>query len=162
MGAYFNEERATTYHMSNAIYHLDTGLVARPGLDKTKYASLRELSPYKIGVSRGYANSEAFDAAEYLDKHPATTPLLNIRKLFRGRLDMAVMSFDLFRYQAKREGFCISDVEFVDPPLERNGLYIMGSRAVADGGRIIKDFNRGLKTIRENGTFDSIVNRFRK
>jgi len=162
MGAYNNAERQKIYHMSNAVYHLDTGLIARPGLNKNSYESMRELSPFKIGVSRGYANSPEFDAAEYLDKHPATGPTLNIRKLFRGRLDMMVASFDLFRYEAKKEGFCIGDVEFVHPPLARNGLYIMGSRAVGDGEQIIADFNRGLAAIRENGTFDSIVNRFRK
>ena len=161
MGAYDNEERREIYHMSKAVYFLDTGLIARPGLEKTTYNSLRELSPYKIGVSRGYANTEEFDAADYLDKHVSTGPVLNMRKLFRGRLDMMVASFDLFRHNAKKEGFCISDVEFVHPPLAKNGLHIMGSRAVSDGEQLIKDFNRGLSIIRENGTFDSIVNRFR-
>jgi len=162
MGAYVTDERREIYHMSKPVYHLDTGLIARPGLNKNKFKSLRELSPYSIGVSRGYANSEAFDAAEYLDKHPAKGPVLNMRKLFRGRLDMMVASFDLFRYNAKKEGFCIGDIEFVSPPLARNGLFIMGSRSVPDGGQIIADFNRGLDTIRENGSFDSIVNRFRR
>jgi len=161
MGAYDNEERRKLYHMSNAVYHLDTGLIARPGLGKQKYETLRELSPYKIGVSRGYANSPDFDSANYLDKHPATGPKLNIRKLFRGRIDMMVASFDLFRHEAKNEGFCVSDVEFIHPPLARNGLFILGSRAVDDGEQLIADFNRGLAAIRENGTFDSIVNRFR-
>jgi len=161
MGAYDNEERRKIYHMSKPVYFLDTGLIARPGLNKNRYNSLRELGQYKIGVSRGYANSEEFDAADYLDKHTSTGPVLNMRKLFRGRLDMMVASFDLFRHNAKKEGFCISDVEFVHPPLAKNGLFIMGSRAVPDGGQIIEDFNRGLKTIREDGTFDSIVNRFR-
>ncbi len=161
MGAYDNAERREIYHMSKPVYFLDTGLIARPGLNKNSYQSLRDLSPYKIGVSRGYANSEEFDAADYLDKQVSRGPILNMRKLFRGRLDMMVASFDLFRHNAKKEGFCINDVEFVHPPLAKNGLFIMGSREVPDGGQIIEDFNRGLETIRENGTFDSIVNRFR-
>ncbi len=162
MGAYYNEERAKTYYMSDRIYPVELGLVARPGLGVSKYSSLRDLAKYKIGVSRGYANTPEFDAADYLDKYPATTPTLNIRKLFRGRLDMAVMSFDLFRYNAKREGFCISDVEFVSPVLDSPYLYIMASRKIGDGEKIIQDFNRGLKLIRENDEFLGIVNRFRK
>ena len=162
MGAYFNEERAQKYYYSDRIYSLDLGLIARPGLDVLKYESLRELSAYKIGVSRGFANSDEFDAADYLDKDIATFPNLNIRKLFRGRIDMAVMNFDLFRYEAKKEGFCISDVTFMDPPLSTEGLYMMASRNIRDGERIIEDFNRGLLTIRQNGEFDRIVNRFRK
>jgi polar amino acid transport system substrate-binding protein len=162
MGAYFSEERAQKYHISDRIYSLDLGLIARPGLDVLRYESLRELSSYKIGVSRGFANSDEFDAADYLDKDIATFPNLNIRKLFRGRIDMAVMNFDLFRYEAKKEGFCISDVTFMDPPLSTEGLYVMASRNIRDGDKIVKDFNRGLLTIRQNGEFDRIVNRFRK
>ncbi len=161
MGAYHNKKREIDYYFSEAIYFLDTGLIARPGLNKNSYSSLRDLSPYTIGVSRGWANSEEFDAADYLNKEVATNPTLNIRKLFRGRIDMAVMNFDLFRYEAKKEGFCIANVEFMDPPLETHGLYIMASRKISDYQTVIEDFNRGLDEIRKNGSFQRIVNRFR-
>ncbi|MDH3633344.1 MAG: transporter substrate-binding domain-containing protein [Gammaproteobacteria bacterium] len=162
MGAYHNKEREQTYIFSDPIYFLQLGLIARPGLGITRYDSLRELAPYSIGISRGFANSEEFDAANYLDKQVASFPNLNIRKLFRGRIDMAVMNFDLFRYEARKEGFCIGDVEFVEPPLETHGLYLMASRNIADGKKVIADFNRGLAKIRQNGEFDRIVNRLRK
>jgi polar amino acid transport system substrate-binding protein len=161
MGAYHNKQREIDYFFSDPIYFLDTGLIVRPDLNINTYSNLRELSSYSIGVARGWANSEEFDAADYLDKHVTTSPVLNIRKLFRGRIDMAVMNFDLFRYEAKKEGFCIADVQFVDPPLETHGLYIMASRNVPDYKNIVRDFNRGLDTIRKNGSFDRIVNRFR-
>ena len=116
MGAYHSKEREEKYIFSDPIYFLELGLIARPGLDVNKYESLRDLAPYRIGISRGFANSEEFDAANYLDKHVATFPNLNIRKLFRGRIDMAVMNFDLFRYEARKEGFSISDhVAYVCP-----------------------------------------------
>jgi len=162
MGAYHNKDREEKYIFSDAIYFLELGLIARPGLGVSRYNSLRDLTPYSIGISRGFANSEEFDAANYLDKHAATFPNLNIRKLFRGRIDMAVMNFDLFRYEARKEGFCISEVEFMEPPLETHGLYLMASRKIADGEKIIRDFNQGLDKIRKNGEFDRIVGRFRK
>ena len=162
MGAYRNAEREQIYHFSDPIYFLELGLIARPGLGVSRYDELDDLKPYKIGVSREFANSEEFDAADYLDKDVATFPNLNIRKLFRGRIDMAVMNFDLFRYEARKEGFCISDVEFMEPPLQTHGLHLMASRNIADGEQIMQDFNRGLDTIRKNGEFDRIVGRFRK
>lgn len=161
MGAYYNEQRAKDYIFSELIYHVDVGLIARPGLDKKSYVSLQELVPYNIGVARSYANSEEFDAARYLRKHTAARPVLNIRKLYRGRIDMTVMSFDSFRYEAQREGFCPDRVTFVQPPLKRHGLYIMGSRNVPYGKEIINDFNQGLKIIRENGTFNKVMKKYR-
>lgn len=162
MGAYHNKEREQSYIFSDPIYFLQLGLIARPGLGVSAYKTLHDLASYSIGISRGFANSEEFDAADYLDKQVATFPNLNIRKLFRGRIDMAVMNFDLFRYEAKKEGFCISKVEFMEPPLETHGLYLMASRQIGDGEKIIQDFNRGLDTIRKNGEFDRIVGRIRK
>ena len=162
MGAYLNNKHETDFYYSEAIYFLDTGLIARPGLNKNSYSSLDDLSPYSIGVSRGWAYSEEFDAATYLNKEVAANPNLNIRKLFRGRIDMAVMNFDLFRHEAKKEGFCVANVEFIQPPLESNALYIMASRKIPDYQAVIEDFNRGLDVIRKNGTFQRIVDRFRK
>lgn len=162
MGAYFNEERAKTYHMSDPIYSLDLVLIARPGLGINKYDSLEDLKEYRIGISRGFANSDAFDAADYLDKHIATTPTLNIRKLFRGRIDLAVMNYDLFRYNANREGFCVGNVEYLEPPLATPFLHIMASREIGDGRKIIDDFNNGLKAIKDSGEYLRIFSRFRK
>ena len=162
MGAYYNEDRARIYHMSDPIYSLDLVFIARPGLGIRNYDSLQDLKKYRIGISRGFANSEEFDSADYLDKHIATTPTLNIRKLFRGRIDLAVMNYDLFRYNANREGFCVGNVEFLEPPLDTPYLHIMASREVGDGGEIINDFNNGLKAIKESGEYLRIFSRFRK
>ena len=159
ISAYYTKQRDNDYYMSDVINYVDVGLIARPGLDLVSYKSLKELRPYSIGVVRGYANAEEFDAADYLDKHQVSTPTLNIRKLYRGRIDLAAMSFDRFRFEAEKEGFCTGRVTFVDPPLHREGLYVMASRAVPYGKQIAEDFNRGLKIIRANGTFDKIVNR---
>jgi hypothetical protein len=74
---------------------------------------------------------------------------------------MAVMSLDRFRYEAEQEGYCTEKVRYVQPPLERHGLYIMASRAITDGKEVIDDFNRGLRIIRENGTFQRIMARLR-
>lgn len=162
MGAYFNEERAEIYHMSDPIYSLDLVFVARPGLGIRKYESLQDLKKYRIGITRGFANSEAFDAADYLDKHVASTPTLNIRKLFRGRIDLAVMNYDLFRYNANREGFCVGNVEYLEPPLNTPFLHIMASREIGDGEEIINDFNKGLQAIKDSGEYLRIFSRFRK
>ncbi|MCP4470835.1 MAG: transporter substrate-binding domain-containing protein [Gammaproteobacteria bacterium] len=161
MGAYYNDERTEKYIYSDVIYHLNVGLIARPGLSKTRYESLRELRDFSIGVSRGFANSEEFDAAQYLNKDVASTPVLNIRKLYRGRIDMAVMNFDLFRYEAKKAGHCISSVTFMDPPLKEHGLYVMASRNIPDGEKLMQDFNTGLAALHDSGKFDRILNRFR-
>lgn len=161
MGAYHSEARETDYYFSDRIYSLETGFVALDDLGIDHYDDLQDLARYRIGVSRGFVYSEAFDAAEFLDKHVTSAPPPNVRKLFRGRIDMTAMNFDLFRYYARQEGFCTDRVTFLQPPLATHGMYIMASRQVDDYRQIIEDFNRGLDTIRGNGEFDRIMARLR-
>ena len=48
---------------------------------------------------------------------------------------MTAMNFDLFRYYARQEGFCVDRVKFLEPPLATHGMYIMSSRSPGRSGR---------------------------
>ncbi|MEM7291981.1 MAG: transporter substrate-binding domain-containing protein [Pseudomonadota bacterium] len=157
MGAYYNDERAKTYHMSDPFYSVLLGLVSRRDLGITRYNTLEDLRPYRIGVSRGYANSEEFDAADYLNKDIAKGPTINLQKLLRKRIDMLVAAFGIFRYELNQSGGDVSEFTFIEPPLAENSLYIMASRAIPDGAQIIADFNRGLREIQADGTYDKLL-----
>ncbi|MEM7206569.1 MAG: transporter substrate-binding domain-containing protein [Pseudomonadota bacterium] len=157
LGAYYNEERAQTFHISDSFYRVRLGLVARRDVGVTRYESLQDLKPYRIGVSRGYANSEEFDAADFLNKDVAKGPTINLQKLKRERIDMMVAAFGIFRFELNRDGGDINQYSFIEPPLADNGLYLLGSRNVADGAQLIADFNRGLEAIRADGTYDELL-----
>ncbi len=160
MGAYYTEERAETYIASDRIYTTSVGLVALQGLGVDSYDELRDLSEYTIGYGRGWATTDEFDNAEYLDKEAADNNVLNVRKLYAGRIDMIAMNFDRFSKIAEDEGFDPDEAVFLEPPLQSSGLYVMASRAIDDPETLIEEFNEGLKAIRENGRYDEIVERF--
>ena len=160
MGAYFNEERAKTYVVSDPIYSIDLGLVALDSLGLSYIHTLRSIAPYRIGVSRGFANTEEFDQADYIQRDVAKSPKLNLRKLFRNRVDMIVGAFDIFRHQAKLENLDSSRLVFVQPPLQSNSLYLLGSRKVPDGEQLIADFNQGLAQMIEDGTMKKYLKKY--
>ncbi|MEF8834480.1 MAG: transporter substrate-binding domain-containing protein [Halofilum sp. (in: g-proteobacteria)] len=160
MGAYYTEERAQTYIASDRIYTTSVGLVALKDLGVTSYDTLRDLSEYTIGYGRGWATTEEFDSADYLDKEAADNNVLNVRKLYAGRIDMIAMNFDRFSQIAADEGFDPEEVVFLDPPLQSSGLSLMVSRTIDDPESLVEDFNEGLRTIRENGRYDEILERF--
>jgi len=157
LGAYYSDERAETYLASDSIYTDKVGLIARRELDITEFDSLRELSDYTIGYGRGFAVSEEFDSADYLDKEAAKDQVLNLRKFERGRIDMIAGSFASLRYLAQQEGIDTSQMVFLEPALKTNTLHIMVSRAIPDGEQLLADFHRGLNEIREDGTYDEIL-----
>ena len=157
MGAYYNDERAKTYIMSDPMYALVLGLISLRDSGITQYDALEDLKPYRIGTSRGYANSKEFDAADFLNKDIARNSTINLRKLQRKRIDLMVAAFGIFRYELSQVGGDTRDYNFVRPPLSEERLYIMGSRAIPDGQKLINDFNRGLKLIRQDGTYEQIL-----
>lgn len=156
MGAWYNEERAQTYLYSDPVFPNVVALVARKELGIESFDSLRELTDYEIGVGRGFANGEAFDSADYLNKIPADNQILNVRKLFAGRLDMIAMTVSRFRYIAEQEGFDTDEVVFLSPALAVKPLYIMAPHKFTYSRPLLEVFNQGLAEIRERGEIDRI------
>lgn len=157
LGAYWSEERAQTYLASDSIYTDRTGLVAHESLGMEQFDSLRGLTDYTIAVGRGFAVSEEFDKADYLDKEFEETQVLNLRKLFADRVDMVAGSFVSIRYFANKEDMDVSSLEFLEPALQEQSLHIMISRAVPDREELLADFHEGLEDIREDGTYARIL-----
>jgi len=157
LGAYYTEKRARTYYASEPIYTDQVGIVARKSLGIDHFDSLHDLSQYTIGLGRGYAVSKGFDSADYLHKESEKSQVLNVRKLYAGRIDMIAGSFTRFRYLAKQQDRDLSKVVFLEPALKKNTLHIMVSRAIPDGKQLLADFHRGLEAIRKDGTYDRIL-----
>ena len=157
LGAYYSEERAETYYASEPIYTAEVGLVARREVGLESFSSLRELTDYTIGYGRGFTVTEEFDTAQYLNKEPAKDLAQNVKKLYAGRIDMIAGSFANIRYAAQQQEKDLNRLVFLQPPLKDNSLHIMISRAVPDGEQLLADFHRGLREIREDGTYDRIL-----
>lgn len=160
MGAYYSEERAKTYKFSEILYKTKVGLVALDSLGVESFNNLRELSDYTIGYGRGWATTEEFDNADYLDKEAAKNNVLNVRKLYEGRIDMIAMNFDRFNQIVREEGFDPERAVFLDPPLKTSGLYLMVSEAVDDTDQLVSDFNNGLAQLRDSGRYEAILERY--
>ncbi|MCR3958747.1 ABC transporter substrate-binding protein [Aeromonas veronii] len=63
------------------------------------WQQLTDLAPYRIGVVEGYVNTREFDAlmaSKRLNTAAVDSDLLNLRKLQRDRLDLAVIDRDVF------------------------------------------------------------------
>ncbi|WP_293265646.1 transporter substrate-binding domain-containing protein [Neptunomonas sp.] len=160
IGAYYGDERASTYRYSNPVYNVDLGLVALDTLGVDTVENLQNLKPYKIGVNQGYVYSKEFDTADYLNKVQVSSPTLNIRKLYRNRVDMVAGAFDVLRSIAIEEQQDTIKLVFIQPPLQTNALYIMVSKSIPDSEKIVSDFNKGLQLMRVDGTLDRILREY--
>jgi len=158
LGAYYSDERARTFRLSDAFYNIEVGFVALRKLGVTGYSSLTDLSPYKIGVNAGWANRQDFDEASYLRKEPAKSPKHNILKLLKGRVQIITLSFGIFKYElSQMKARRLDEFVFLTPPLATKDLHNLISRKIPDSEKIASDFNRGLAKIKSDGTYSKIL-----
>lgn len=154
--AYHSTERARVYALSDPFARSYLVLYKRVEDDIT-YTSLRDLEGYRIGVVRGYVNAPAFDKAQYLQKEPTDSDESNLRKLLKGRIDLAVID----RYTARhlidtRLPHAADRLLPLDPPLQIKPLYLGVSKQIPAYRTIVADFNRALSEISAAGVLEDI------
>ena len=158
MGAYYSEERAKLFSFSDPFFDIDIGFVALKEAGISEYDGLQSLTPFKIGVNRGWAYTDSFDAASYLNKEYAMNQILVTRMLFARRVDMIAVSLAVFQHEASRLRYHdMSEVIVLSPLLDTKKLHLMFSRNNPDHLKLTEDFNRGLARIRADGTYGRIM-----
>ncbi|WP_019616309.1 substrate-binding periplasmic protein [Psychromonas ossibalaenae] len=122
------------------------------------YKELSDLKPYRIGVVRGFVNTPEFDAADYLRKEQVTTDLVNIKKLLAERVDLIVADkFVGFYLLNKYLPHMFGQIESISPPLQDKKMYLCISKKSDNAAVKVEAFNKGLKEMHKDGTFDKIL-----
>ncbi len=154
---YFAEELKNNFKVSTPFPGGPLGFYKIRGTE-IKFNSIKDLTPYRIGVVRGYVNTKEFDEADYLKKEEVKEDLLNFRKLFKKRLDLVVADKFVGKYVvSKILPTKLQELEFVDPPLENKDLYVCISKKTPNSGEKFKALEEGLKEITADGTVQKIL-----
>jgi len=130
-----------------------------PRIDQA--AVLRMMKQYKFGVVKGYVNTPEFDEATYLEKVVAASDEENLRNLINGVVDLIFID----RYVAKniivkKFPWHLQDYEFMHPALDNKPLYVGFSKKVAGHSKMLEDFNRGLRLVRDDGLLNRLANKY--
>lgn len=117
--------------------------------NEIQWSTLKDLEKYKIGTVRGYVNEVKFDAMaknKELRIEEAVDDIINIRKVLKNRLTMAVIDSNVMHYLIKN-----------DPMLKQSKKHLTFNKKLLDNKKLYvcfryntkhKDiFNRGLKKI---------------
>ena len=155
--SYYNEERANKFAYSDPIATTEVVFFKRTE-DDIKYSNLEDLKPYKIGTGFGYGYPEQFVKADYLKKIEAYELKTNITRLLHKRVDLIIGSRKAILFYLKQKyPDRINSLEILGNPLETLSLYVLFSKKKPDYKQKIEDFNRGLKMIKEDGTYQKIM-----
>ncbi len=125
------------------------------------WTTLEDLADYHIGLTRGYAYTPALWAAVesgQLKAEVVSRDELNIAKLLRGRIDLLVLEPVVF-HSLIRKYFDHSRsllIDFHPTPLLREQTHLLFPKSRPDAAMLLEIFNRGLRKLKEEGTYERL------
>lgn len=159
LGAYYTTEREAFLAFSTPIAEVQDVLLSMKGRNIT-YQTLADLKPYSIGVVRGAAHGDVFDAADFLRKEEVTHREQNIDKLINGRVDLIAGPKDVMLYLIKKDYPLHADqIEVIYPPLNDNKLYLGFSKLAPQQQDSLSAFEHGLSLLKQDGTFQQLADK---
>jgi len=160
VGAFYSDERAQDYHVSMPIYSVLSGVIKHQNLDLDFYSSFEMLNQYKIGKIEGAVISQSFDSFPFqkIQRYEATVDGINA--LEKGDINLFADNLSVVKSAASKMGIDPKKFTMVQPPIEKNDLYVMISKNISNSEKIRDDFNAGFIMIQANGTYEKILNKF--
>jgi len=130
-----------------------------PRIDQVR--ALMDLKSYKFGVVKGYANTQEFDAADFLVKVQVLSDEANIAQLLGDKVQLIVIDKYVARnIMIKKFPWFAGEVEFMHPALSLKGLYLAISRNVKNPEEKIQAFNAGLQILKQDGILATLMQQY--
>ncbi|MDE1464288.1 substrate-binding periplasmic protein [Spartinivicinus poritis] len=157
-----NTQRAKSFNFSDpVIYFFPKFFYLKENFPEGfSWHSLKDFKPYIIGGVFGYWYESAF-REQAIEVHYVTTDTQNIYKLMHGRIDFTLIDelvgWKLIEniYPQQRRAFAVTK-----KPESSSTFHLMISRHYPHSSKLTKQFNKGLKHIKANGTYQRIFRRY--
>ena len=160
LGITRNEKREQDYKWVGPIYPRIFALFKNKDRSDIQVDSLADIRSYRIGVGRGYAavNDLLKAGVPRANIHEATDDTLNIKKLFRNRVDFVVMNDIMLAALLKKEGKNWGDVEKALILNDQYEFWYAFNKNTDD--QTIAKFQRALDQLKTDGRYDQIVKKY--
>ena len=161
MGVYYCDERTRYFLFSDPIYKSREVFVVRKGFS-VEYSELEDLMGMSVGIIKGYSYEPELRAMG-LELEATMDDARNLRQLFYSRIDIVIIEQRRLVHllntdetlQPFRDKYSILDI-----PFRNLDLYCTINRIRDDGAIIVEKFNRALREMRTDGTYEAILKRF--
>lgn len=156
-GTWYTESRSEDLMYSEPYVTNEIKFIKRAGED-FDYQDLNSLDGETVAIIRDYGYGDRFYEAGNFERDPAPELMTNIRKLVNERVDLAIEDELVARFIINaNEPELLDQIEFVEPPYSAEGLHLTTGYANPRHEEIVSSFNAGLAEMREDGTFDAIM-----
>lgn len=158
---YKSAQRETFADFSQAVVPDIQSLFVRREAEFRFDGSLESLRGRTIGTVEGYSYGETFDEAfknGTLRSEPVNLIDRNVEKLLDGRIDMFVEGKYVALYTMKKMGVA-ERVRELEPDVRRTQLYLAFSKK-RNRVALLTQFNEALDSMKKDGTYQKIIDRY--
>lgn len=160
MVAYWKKERTGFLVYPEVVWRVKEEFITLRDNSITYTGRLSDLKGSTIGVLEGSAQAEELQSAG-LQTQSINEQIQNVRMLLAGRIDAMLIPRNIFFFHLDRMApqFQRRRVKILHPPYKIYDMYVAFSKQKPNHFRLTKDFNRGLGSIKADGTFLKILNK---
>lgn len=154
LGIWRNSQRDQQFDYTLSILEQELGFfVRRNSSYKTSDTEQgNKLAKLVIGVERGSYVSPVLEGKGYTFDI-ANSLLLNLRKLAKGRIDLAYGNKASGEYMINAEADLRGQLIWVSPALESKAIYLAFSKNHPNKDQLIEAYNLGLSSMKADGSF---------
>lgn len=123
--------------------------------------TLEDVKKYPIGIIRGGSVEEYLTAHGFKNKThfwTATKSEHNMKKLFKGRIDLITGGTISMPFRVKRDGFDFSELEEVFVLIDQGGYYLAVNKTTAD--HIVKQLQAAFDGLIQSGLREKIIEKY--
>ncbi|MEZ4528727.1 MAG: transporter substrate-binding domain-containing protein [Desulfobacterales bacterium] len=152
------EREQFAYFPENYISISKTVLFTTTDKDIKFTGSYEDLKGLLVGVILGFAYSDAFDKATYLQKDESRDAEMMLAKLVKGRNDVGAENQAVVSASARKMGVA-DKIRFLEPPIHTQKLYVGFSKA-KDRKKLCEDFSKQLGEFRNSEAYKAILEKY--
>jgi polar amino acid transport system substrate-binding protein len=128
--------------------------------DTFEFDGVESLTGKSVGIVQDYDYSDKFLSAENFERQKANSLKINLRKLLGGRVDLTLGDEFVAKYAMNKNMPDRADqVAYTEGALSEKDLHVTFSRKLDNVDNLVKNFNQELEAMREDGTYDDILER---
>jgi polar amino acid transport system substrate-binding protein len=154
---WYSDERARDLHYSEPYLINDMRLIKRKS-SSIKFKKLADLNNLMVGVVKDYAYPKEFSDAKNFTKVGNSALLPAIGELVKGQYDLVIGDLNAINYVLLK--FLpneLNNLEILPKSVGLSKLYVAASKANPKHDVIIKAFNEALRSMKQDGTYQSII-----
>ncbi|MBD1556742.1 transporter substrate-binding domain-containing protein [Vibrio sp. S9_S30] len=156
IATWYIEERATYLEYSDPYFYSKVKFIKLKG-DPFEYFGMESLRGRNVGIVRSYGYDDDFSSSLLFQRDPVADTLSNLKKLIARRIDLTIEEPIVASYLMTENGLNPDLFEVSENSLSVNALHITTSKHHPYANQLIHDFNAGLRKIKKNGTYWSIL-----